>query len=469
MAFDAGRSLQSQPFRPSPAFRPGQKVAVVGSGVSGLAAAWLLSRAGAEVTVYEADDRIGGHANTVIVNTVSGPTPVDAGFIVFNQANYPNLTALLAHLGVATEESCMSFAASMRGGALEYSGQTFSSVFANRANALSPSFWRMLLDISRFHRLARKALKHDIDDGETLRDFLAAHGFGQTFARDFLEPMAAAIWSTPSSDILGYPAASFFRFFANHGLLQVLHLPIWHTVSGGSRAYVEKISEPFLRKARLGAGVAAIVREDGAVRVIDRDGEADTFAHVVIAAHANAALSMLDDPTAGEKSLLGAFGYSKNHAVMHFDEGQMPRRRRAWSSWNYLGNDEGASVSYWMNRLQNLPCKEDIFVTLNPQTPVAEEKIIAAFDYEHPIFDVAAGRAQKQLWSLQGDGGVWFCGAHFGQGFHEDGLQAGLAVAEAISGARRPWDVAGESARIWLGDAPARSEPTADDVSIGAV
>lgn len=451
MPFDSGRM-------PSPTqqtdFAHKRKVAIVGAGVSGLSAAWLLSCAGAEVTIYESERRLGGHANTVSVPTQTGSVAIDAGFIVFNEANYPNLTALLAHLGVGTEESCMSFAASMRGGEMEYSGQTLSSVFANRANALSPSFWGMLGDIARFHRLARRALDEGVGDDVTLRAFLTERRFGKAFARDFLEPMAAAIWSTPSSDILGYPAASFFRFFANHGLLQVLNLPIWHTVSGGSQTYVEKIATPFADRARLGVRVASVTREDGgAVTVLDENGHADQFDHVVLATHADTALAMLAAPTRNERDLLGCFSYSTNHAVVHTDSAQMPKRRRAWSSWNYIGGErtDSASVSYWMNRLQNLPCKEEFFVTLNPQSSVEPEKVIAAFEYQHPIFDVAAGRAQKQLWSLQGEGGVWYCGAHFGQGFHEDGLQAGLAVAEAISGIRRPWEVAGESDRIWLG------------------
>jgi len=440
MPFDAGKPLSGDGLL---------KIAVIGSGISGLSSAWLLSSKH-HVTLYEAAHRLGGHTNTVHVPVAGALVPIDAGFIVYNEPNYPNLTAIFDHLGVPTEESCMSFAASMRGGEVEYSGQSLSSVFANRSNIVSPSFWWMLADIVRFHRLAKKRLKTGLSDDTSLRDFIVAENFSDAFARDFLEPIAAAIWSTPSSDILDYPAGSFFRFFDNHGLLQVLNMPVWRTVTGGASEYVEKLSTPFLENARLGYGVTNVKRDAGKVIVTDETGGVDRFDQVVIATHADAALRMLENPSEHERDILGAFRYQSNRAIVHFDNSQMPKKRRAWASWNYLGADGGASVSYWMNRLQNLDCEKDIFVTLNPLIPVRDEDIVAEFDYEHPMFNITAGRAQKEFWSLQGRGGVWFCGAHFGQGFHEDGLQSGLAVAEALGGVRRPWQVANESGRIHL-------------------
>lgn len=428
-----------------------KKIAVVGSGVSGLSAAWLLSQQH-HVVVYEADDRLGGHANTVRASTSQGDVNVDAGFIVFNEPNYPNLTALFSHLGVETENSCMSFAVSMDEGRFEYSGRTLSSVFANRLNAVSPSFWRMLGDVKRFHQKAKSALAANDGADCSLRDFITQNGFSKSFVRYFLEPMAAAIWSTPSNDILDYPAASFFQFFDNHGLLQVLNMPVWRTVTGGSISYVDKISRDFRGHARLKTPVARIVRESSFVRVVDDKGESEAFDDVVIATHADDALRLIEGPTEAEQSILGAFPYQYNKAVMHTDRTLMPRRKRAWASWNYLGSEaeNGAAVTYWMNQLQNLHQYDDIFVTLNPSVKLRDENTIAEFQYAHPMFNLETDRAQHQLWSLQGVGGVWYCGAHFGSGFHEDGIQSGLAVAEALAEVRRPWSVAGESSRIRL-------------------
>jgi len=438
-----------------------QRIAVIGAGVSGLSAAWLLSQAH-DVVLYETDERLGGHANTVSVETDDGGADVDAGFIVFNKPNYPNFTALLNLIGAPIEESCMSFGVSIDGGAIEYSGQTLSSVFANRRSAVSPAHWAMLLDIVRFHREARRALDGGVDDDRALGDFLDRHRFSRAFRARFLEPFAAAIWSTPTARILDYPAASFFKFFSNHGLLQVLNMPIWSTVRGGAQTYVRKLAATIGEKRTL-TPVASVRRAADGVVVVDAAGHEDRFDQVVIGTHADAALAMLDAPSAREREILGAFRYQPNRAVLHTDPGLMPTRPRAWSSWNYMGgaDGEGASVSYWMNRLQNLETATQFFVTLNPCRDIPPDRVVAEFDYSHPVFDLDAGRAQKNIWSIQnapneaGHGGVWYCGAHFGQGFHEDGLQAGLAVAEAIGGVRRPWRVENESARISLGPAPA--------------
>ncbi|MEL6363122.1 MAG: FAD-dependent oxidoreductase [Pseudomonadota bacterium] len=451
MPFDAHPKPASEPYPPSQAGANPRKIAVVGSGVAGLSAAWLLSRHH-QVTVFEKDARLGGHANTVDV-PVDGPdrtVPVDAGFIVFNKPNYPNLTALFEHLDVALEDTCMSFAASMYDGKIEYAGRTLSSVFANRASLVSPSHWAMLRDITRFHKAARAALNGEISDSVSLGDFVRQEGYSQSFCDNFLEPMASAIWSTPSMRILDFPAGAFFRFFDNHGLLQVLNMPMWNTVTGGSREYVKRLAEPLLDRARAGTGIATVRRVEAGVEVVTQTGEAAIFDEVVLATHADQALSLLADPTLQEQSVLGAFSYQPNEAYVHFDADQMPKRRRAWSSWNYLGGDGEPAVTYWMNQLQNLTCKEDVFVTLNPVREIPAAKTVARFSYTHPVFDIAAGKAQRELWSLQGVGGVWYCGAHFGQGFHEDGIQAGLAVAEAIGGVRRPWSVENESGRIYL-------------------
>ena len=424
------------------------RIAVIGGGVSGLSAAWLLSRAH-EVVVYEKDSRLGGHSNTVNADLPGGAIAVDTGFIVYNEPSYPNLTALFDHLGVETEESCMSFAASIDGGRVEYSGQSASAIFAKKSNAASPTFWRMLTDIPRFHRDAKKALDGGFCEHASLGEFVTERRYGRGFRDHFLKPMAAAIWSTPAIKVLEYPALSFFNFFDNHGLLKVQNGQHWRTVSGGSQCYVRELEKAFADNVRLSSGVARIERAANGVMVTDANGHSDRFDRVVVASHANAALGMLSDASDEERGVLSGFSYQTNRAVLHVDEGQMPRRRKAWSSWNYLSDAQDGAVTYWMNRLQNLPCRENVFVTLNPVTPVREDAIIADFSYEHPMFNARTWKAQRDIWRIQGRGGVWYAGAHLGYGFHEDGLQSGLAVAEAIGGVRRPWDVEGESDRLF--------------------
>lgn len=438
MAFDTSRPRSA----PTP-----KKIAIIGTGISGLSAAWLLSKT-SDVVVYEKDTRLGGHSNTVDVPVKSGSIPVDTGFIVYNEPSYPNFSAMLDHLGVSPAPSCMSFGVSIDEGAVEYSGQTFSSVFARRSNAASPTFWKMLSDIPRFHRDARDTLRAGFCEHASLGDFVDGGGYGRGFREHFLKPMAAAIWSTPQMKVFDYPAFSFLRFFENHGLLQVLNLPEWKTVAGGSRSYVRELVKPIAGNVRLGAGAASIERRDGAVFVTDAGGNVDRFDAVVVACHADAARAMLRDGDAEERSILSAFQYQHNRAVLHMDPRQMPIRKRAWSSWNYIGDGAAGAVTYWMNRLQPLACDEDIFVTLNPANDIDPARKIAEFSYEHPIFNTETELAQADIWNIQGRGGVWYAGAHLGHGFHEDGLQSGLAVAEAIGGVNRPWTVEQPSGRL---------------------
>ncbi len=430
------------------------RVAVIGTGISGLSAAWLL-QSRHDVTVYEKADRFGGHSNTVSVRLDGVEVPVDTGFIVYNSATYPNFVELLRVLGVETCESDMSFAASLDGGRVEYSGQGVAGLFSQRANLVRPQFWGMLADLVRFYRKATGDARRGIAEETSLGDYLAAGRFGAAFRDHHIVPMASAIWSAAPAEILDYPAASFLRFHDNHGLLRLTGRPIWRTVVGGSRAYVTRLAQPLAGRIRVGDGAVRIERIGGRVVVVDAQGQRDVFDRAVIATHADEALGLLAAPDARERALLGAFRYSRNEAHLHLDETAMPRRRAAWASWNYVseaGSRDRASVTYWMNALQRLPTRRNVFVTLNPQRP--PRGVLRVESYDHPIFDGAAIRAQKELWSLQGAGGVWFCGAHFGAGFHEDGLQSGLAVAEQVGGVRRPWRVAGESSRIVVGPAP---------------
>jgi len=430
------------------------KIAVIGTGISGMSAAWLLSRTH-DVTVYERNERIGGHSHTVDVALGKRITPVDSGFIVYNETTYPNLTALFAFLEVPTAPSCMSFAVSVDDGRLEYSGTGLAGLLAQRRNAFRPRFWSMLADIRRFYRDAPADLAALDATQATLGDYLDRGGYGRAFRDDHLLPMAGAIWSAPPRAMLDYPAASFIRFHANHGLLQIRDRPQWRTVTGGSRSYVERLTRCFRDRIKRGVAAKRVRRFGGEVGVVDAASEVQKFDHVVIATHADEALGLLDDASPAERSFLGAFRYSENRAVLHRDASLMPKRRGAWSSWNYIGPHDrdgaGCTVTYWMNRLQNLSVPEDLFVTLNPQRGPDPTTVSNVEIYHHPLFDAAAMRAQRRLWSLQGVRNTWFCGSYFGAGFHEDGLQSGLAVAEALFGVKRPWTVAEESGRIFIG------------------
>ncbi|MEQ8967303.1 MAG: FAD-dependent oxidoreductase [Azospirillaceae bacterium] len=431
------------------------RIAVVGAGITGLGCAWALDRAGHEVVVYEKAGRPGGHSNTVEAPRPdgSGTVPVDTGFIVFNDRTYPNLCALFDMLGVESRPSTMSFAVSARDGALEYSGTGLTGLFAQRRNLARPGHWGMIRDVLRFYREAPTLLDGTVPaaEGPSLGDYLRAGRYGRAFVDDHLLPMGAAIWSATVAEMMRFPAASFVRFFANHGLLSLDDRPRWRTVAGGSRAYVAKLTAPLGDRLRTGAGVTAVARRADGVVVRDADGHADRFDHVVLACHADQALAMMTAPLPEEADILGAVRFEANRAVLHADPSLMPRRRRAWASWNYMtGRDASltgagdappkTSVTYWMNSLQGIDPAVELFVSLNPLREPDPARTHAAFDYDHPQFDAAAVAAQDRLGRIQGADRLWFCGAWCGYGFHEDGLSAGLAVAEAL-GARRPWSI----------------------------
>jgi len=433
---------------------PRLNIAVIGAGIAGLSAAWLLSKRH-DVTLYEADDRLGGHANTIEVEGV----PVDTGFIVYNEPNYPNLVALFKHLGVETVDSDMSFGVSLDNGALEYSS---NNLLAQKRNVLNFRFLKMLLDVTRFYKAGTRDLAA-LEKGGLCRldDYLRQQGFGKAFAEDHLLPQAAAIWSASMQDIREFPAAALLRFFDNHGLmLPIDKRPIWRTVVGGSQAYVSRLAADFAGEILLRRPVRQILRGPDGVTIEDITGEARRYDQVVIGAHADQALRMLHAPTPEEVEVLGAFRYSRNRAVLHRDPGLMPRRKAAWASWNHVGRRAGGGeggVTYWMNRLQPLASADPFFLSLNPERTPRAEEVLHDQVYEHPLFDGPAMLAQRRLWSLQGRDRVWFCGAYFGSGFHEDGLQAGLAVAEQLGGGLRPWLTPNPSGRIFV-DAPAADD-----------
>ena len=433
-----------------------KRIAVIGSGVSGLSAAWLLGKRH-EVVLYEADARLGGHANTVTARIDGQDAAIDTGFIVYNEPTYPNLTALFAHLGVETLKSDMSFGVSLDRGAFEYSSNHAVSYLKAPRTLLSPRFWAVVAEVVRFYRTGPAAMRALADEGLSLGEFLDRCGYGQAFQADHLLPQAAAIWSCSVQEIRDYPAAAFIAFCDTHGLMRFSGRPKWRTVAGGSRAYVSAIIADFSGEVRPGTPAREVRRVGRHLQVTDERGGADLFDAVVLAGHADQSLRLLAEPTPAQRAALGAFRYTRNLAVLHTDRRMMPRDRVWWSSWNYLGHTgehAEATVTYWMNALQKLPLSTDVFITLNPPAGFRAAGEIRREIYDHPVFDGPAMAAQRALWSLQGEGGMWFCGAYFGAGFHEDGLQAGLAVAEALGGVERPWNVPAASGRIHLPSPP---------------
>lgn len=418
-----------------------QRIAVVGSGIAGLASAWLL-RNSHEVTLFEANDCLGGHSHTMTVSTAEGEIPVDTGFIVYNQRNYPLLTQLFAHLDVATQATDMSFGFSSRADDVEYAGDRLGALFAQRRNLLRPRFLGMVRDILRFNRDARAALAEPDLDTLSLGDFLHRQGYGDALRDFYLLPMAAAIWSCPAEQMLAFPARGFLRFFANHGLIDLQGRPPWRTVTGGSRQYVQRMLAD-LPNHHIHTPVRALRRDNDGVSLIGDNGLLGRFDQVVVATHADQALVILAQPSDVESRLLGAFRYQANRVFLHTDASAMPKRRAVWSSWNHMTAESRdgrrpVSVTYWMNRLQQLPTSTDVFVSLNPVRALDDAKVVADLSYDHPVFDQTAMDAQPLLGQLQGRERIWYCGSYFGYGFHEDALRSAVDVAQRL-GATPPW------------------------------
>jgi uncharacterized protein len=415
--------------------RERQRIAVIGAGIAGLACSYLLTPAH-DVTLYEAQRKPGGHTNTVDVELDGMTYPVDTGFLVFNDRTYPNLVALFDELGVRAHRSDMSFSVSLDEGRLEWAGTNLNTLFAQRRNLFSPTFLAMLRDILRFNASAARHLEQTLSNRCTVGDLLLEGGYGTPFQRHYLLPMAAAIWSSAANDILRFPAATFLRFCLNHALLQVNGRPPWRTVAGGGREYVRRIAAT-LDDVRTNSPVRGIRRDDEAVTVMTDTAAPERFDAVVLATHAPTSLRLIRDIRDDERALLSAVRYQDNVAVLHTDHALLPRRRRVWSAWNYLGARrhrargpaEQVCVSYLINRLQPLPFASPVIVTLNPVDEPAPGTEFGRYRYEHPLLDLAAMDAQQRLPAIQGKRRTWFAGAWTGYGFHEDGLRSALCVA----------------------------------------
>ncbi len=416
-----------------------QRIAIIGSGISGIGAAYLLHQKH-DITVYEKNDYVGGHARTLNIDYNGEKISVDTGFIVFNHKNYPNLTALFAQLKVPSHKTSMSFGFKAEDGSLEWGAESINAVFAQRRNLISPKFYRFICDVFKFNRQAvAEANRHP---NITLGGLIAKLGLGDWFARFYILPMGGAIWSTPLHDMLNFPAKFFVNFFEAHGLLSVNGQPQWYTVTGGSQVYVERLIAGFKNKIRLSCGVVCVTRQNGKIQIADSLGETHEYDHVVFACHAPEILALLGDPIEIEKSTFGVFRHQKNTAILHKHSAIMPRRRACWSSWVYHARNkpgqEPIAVTYWMNYLQGIDNQYPLFVTLNPHEAIPEADIFDRHDFYHPIYDPASVAAQPKIAALQGHNNTWYCGAYNRHGFHEDGLASAVDMA-ARMGVSPPW------------------------------
>ena len=409
-------------------------IAIVGSGISGLVAAYRLQPEH-EVTVFESAAYVGGHTHTVDVESGGRHYAIDTGFIVFNDWTYPNFIELLAEIDVPWQNSDMSFSVRCERSGLEYNGTSLNTLFAQRLNLVRPSFLRMVRDILRFNAHAPRLLE---ETGEELPlgEYLHREGYSRSFLEHYILPMAAAVWSSRPADILAFPTRFLVRFFANHGFLSVSHRPVWRVIRGGSREYVKRLTAPFAHRIRLNTPVTSVKRQPGAVALRLGDGSVEHFDRVVFACHSDQALALLADPSAAEQAILGAIRYQENEVLLHTDTRQMPRRPLAWAAWNYhlpLTPQEKVTVTYNMNILQSLTAAETFLVSLNRGEQIDARRILGRYVYHHPVFTPAAVAAQQRRAEIDGVNLTHYCGAYWGYGFHEDGVNSALSTLQRFA------------------------------------
>jgi len=407
-----------------------QRVAIVGAGISGLVCAYLLNQRH-DIVVYEAGDYIGGHTNTIDVETEHGAIPVDTGFIVYNESNYPLFTRLLDQLNVESLPSMMSFAVSCERSGLEYNGSSINQLFAKRSSVFSVGHWKMIRDIARFNRDAERL--QEVGDALTVAEYVRENNFSDSFLEHYLIPIGASIWSCPSGTFRGFPIRFVIDFLRNHGMLQINDRPEWRVIKGGSRQYIAPLTQPFRDCIQLKTPVSRVERHGDGVTVSLHSGAAERFDQVVLACHSDQALRLLDEPSELERELLSAFPYQRNETVLHTDESLLPKRRRAWGSWNYRirsDSSDAVAITYNMNMLQSISSRAQYCVTLNETDRIDPSKVIRRFQYHHPIFTLERDAAQARHEELVRNNRTSFCGAYWGFGFHEDGVRSAIRVAE---------------------------------------
>jgi uncharacterized protein len=419
--------------------------AIIGTGIAGMGCGYFLHRQ-TELSLYEQNNYIGGHTHTVTVEEDTGPVYIDTGFMVFNYQTYPNLCRLFEKIGAPVKKTDMSFSVQHVPSGLEYCGSSLNRLFAQRSNLFNPSFLKMLWQINRFNKESIRILDDPGYAGYTIGQFVQEFGFGEEMLWKYLVPMSSAVWSTPMEKMLDFPAVTLIRFFHNHGFLGLNAQHPWWTLDKGSQSYRDLLITPFRNRIRVNRRVVAIIREgrtdEGGVTVVTADGYRERFDRVILACHGDQALALLQDPTPAERRLLGAFHYQPNRAVLHRDASVMPKKKMAWSSWNYRIQEQNGvaipSTVYWMNRLQGVSGGQNYFVSINPHNGLDGKRIIREIDYEHPLFDIPAIQAQQELRQLNAAGPVYFCGSYFKYGFHEDAFTSAISLCAQLSGLDNP-------------------------------
>jgi len=417
--------------QPLPISKTMKTLAIIGTGIAGMACGYHLQKR-FDLTVYEKNDYVGGHTNTVEVEEAGKRLPIDTGFMVYNEVTYPHLVQLFKELGVRTKPTSMSFSVQYKPTGLEFCGSGMKGLFAQRRNLFRPSYWVLLSEINRFNKQAIEVLVDPRFAKMTLRDYARVRAYSTNFLDQYLIPMSSAVWSTPPSEMLDFPAVSLVQFFKNHGFLGLDTQHPWYTVEGGSREYQKRLTEGFRDRIRVSTPATRVARRDGKVWVTDASGQTAAYDLAILASHADESLALLESPTENEKRLLSLFHYQENIATLHTDSSVMPKTRAAWSSWNYRTDANGSTTIYWMNSLQGVSDQEDYFVSIGDPKPINASKIRMTLNYTHPIFSVAAMRAQKELPMLNEGGPVYFCGSYFRYGFHEDALVSALDLVKHL-------------------------------------